>query len=159
MNLSRILGPALAGGMIALIAGGDTSSHFAVGIVYFVLSALYFVASATVMMMHHKGKARRRRNTGVLQEVTAGIRYVRRSPVIGGLILLTIVSFVLGAPVQTLMPAFNSDVLSGGPDDLGLLMAAMGVGAIAGSLTLPSSADSRRKGFWLFFNSLLWEVP
>ena len=155
-NLSRILGPALAGGMIALIAGGDTSSHFAVGIVYFVLSALYFVASATVMMMHHKGQARRRRNTGVLQEVTAGIRYVQRSPVIGGLILLTIVSFVLGAPVQTLMPAFNSDVLNGGPDDLGLLMAAMGVGAIAGSLTLSKLGGLRRKGFWLFFNSFLW---
>lgn len=157
-NLSRILGPALAGGMIAVIAGGDTSSHFAVGIVYFVLSVLYFVAAGTVMSMQHKGKAQRRRDTGVFQQVTAGTRYVRRSPVIGGLILLTIVSFVLGAPVQMLMPAFNSDVLNGGPDDLGLLMAAMGVGAIAGSLTLSKLGGLRRKGFWLFFNSLFWGV-
>ena len=155
-NLSRILGPPLAGGIIALIAGGDTSSHFAVGIVYFMLSALYFVAAATVMAMDHTGKSPRRRRMGVMPEVTAGIRYARRTPVIGGLILLTIVSFVFGAPVQTLLPAFSSDVLNGGPDDLGMLMAAMGIGAIAGSLTLSKLGGLRRKGFWVFFTSLVW---
>ena len=155
-NISRIFGPVVAGLMIDLLSGGDTTSHFAVGIVYFVLSGLYFVASATVMSMHHTGKTRRRRSMGVMREVTAGVRYAQRSPVIGGLILLTIASFVFGAPVQTLIIPFARDVLSGGADDLGLLLAAMGVGAIAGSLTLSKLGGLRRKGFWLFFTLFLW---
>ena len=54
-NLSRILGPALAGLMIAVFAGGDTSSEYAVGLVYFVLSGLYLVSSFTVIFMKHRG--------------------------------------------------------------------------------------------------------
>ena len=42
-NLARILGPALAGFTIAIIADGDTTSSFGVGLVFFILSFLYLV--------------------------------------------------------------------------------------------------------------------
>ncbi len=156
-NLSRILGPAAAGFLIAVFAGGDTTSHFGVGLVYFVLSVLYIVSSVTVLFMRHTGKpSRRRAATGPVRDVIDGIDYARRSPIVGGLILLSIVPFLFGMPINTLMPAFNTDVMQGGPDDLGLLMTAMGVGAILGSLLLAKMGTLRHKGIWLFLTCFLW---
>ena len=58
--------------------------------------------------------------------------------------------------IRDRLPSFNSDVLNGGPDDLGLLMTSMGIGAILGSLLLAKMGNLRRKGIWLFVTSLLW---
>ena len=156
-NLARILGPALAGFMIAIFAGGDTSSEFAVGLVYIVLSVLYFVSSLTVLLIKHSGEPIRQDvRKGAFHDVRQGLRYVMGSAVVGGLILLSIVPFLFGLSINTLLPAFNTDVLSGGPDDLGILMTGMGVGAIVGSLALAKMGEVRRKGTWLFATGIFW---
>ena len=86
------------------------------------------------------------------------MRYVRANPPIFGLIALSIVPFLFGMPVNTLLPAFNEDILGGGPDDLGLLMSAMGVGAVAGSLMMAMMGGLRRKGRWLLATCAIWGV-
>ena len=155
-NLARILGPALAGFMIAVIADGDTTSTLGVGLVFFLLSFLYFVSGITVLFIRHKGEPVERVRESPLKDVVGGIRYLFESPIVGGLILLTSISFIFGSTVNTLLPAFNTDVLSGGPDDLGLLMAGMGLGAIIGSLTVAKMGSLRRKGYWLLATVALW---
>ncbi len=156
-NLARILGPALAGFMIAIFAGGDTSSEFGVGLVYLVLSALYLVSSLSVLLIRHRGEpVPREAQRSPLHDVGQGMAYVIRSPVIGGLIMLSIVPFLFGLSINSLLPAFNTDVLKGGPDDLGLLMTGMGVGAIVGSLALAKMGEVRHKGTWLFATGILW---
>ncbi len=155
-NLSRILGPAFAGFLIAMFGAGDTTSEFGVGLVYFVLSGLYFISSVTVLLIKHDGKPTKRKTGGPLDDIKEGLDYVIHSPIVGGLILLSIVPFLFGLSINTLLPAFNTDVLTGGPDDLGLLMTGMGVGAIIGSLTLAKMGGVRRKGFWLFASSTGW---
>ena len=157
-NLSRILGPALAGFMIAMFADGDTSSTFGVGIVYFVLSALYFISAITVLFVRHDGKPMPRRRATPLREVKEGFDYVVQSPIVGGLILLSILPFLFGLSINTLLPAFSTDILKGGPDDLGLLMTGLGAGAIIGSLTLAKMGNVRNKGYWLFGTNALWGV-
>ena len=156
-NLARILGPALAGFMIAIFAGGDTTSEFGVGLVYLVLSVLYFVSSLSVLLIKHGGEpVPREARRSPLHDVGQGMLYVVRSPVIGGLILLSILPFLFGLSINSLLPAFNTDVLAGGPDDLGFLMTGMGVGAIAGSLALAKMGEVRHKGTWLFATSIFW---
>ena len=59
-------------------------------------------------------------------------------------------------PLNTLLPAFNEDILGGGPDALGLLMSAMGVGAIIGSLMLASIGEIRRRAVWLVGTCIGW---
>lgn len=157
-NLSRILGPALAGVMIAIFAGGDTSSFYGVGLVYVVLSALYIVSSATMFFVERPGEPAVSHNKSPFRDVKEGLDYAIGSPVIGGLIVLTIVPFLFGQTINTLIPAFNADVLHGGPDDLGILMAAMGIGSIAGALVLTKLGDLRNKGAWLFITLVLWGV-
>ncbi len=156
-NLARILGPALAGFMIAVFAAGDTTSHVGVGLVYFLLSGLYIVSSVTVMFIRAPGAPRSRPSgRSPLVDVREGLDYVLRSPVVGGLIVLSILPFLFGLPINTLLPAYNRDVLGGGPDDLGLLMTFMGVGAICGSLVTAKLGELRRKGFWVLASCAAW---
>lgn len=155
-NLSRILGPALAGFMIAQIADGDTTSTYGVGWVYVVITALYFFSGSSVLLITHSGEPTQPAKNSALQDTLEGLRYVINSPIVGGLILLSILPFLFGLSINTLLPAFNTDVLLAGPDTLGLLMTGMGIGAIVGSLVLAKLSGLRRKGRWLIATNLLW---
>lgn len=157
-NLSRILGPAFAGFMIAVFADGDTTSTYGVGLVYFVLSALYLLSAVTVIFIKHDGQPPEREKNSPMHELHEGFTYVIGSPVVGGLILLSILPFLFGLTINTLLPAFSTDILSGGPDDLGLLMTGMGVGAILGSLALAKMGTFRNKGYWVLGTSAMWGV-
>ena len=64
--------------------------------------------------------------------------------------------FLFGFPLNTLLPAFNESVLGGGPDNLGILISAMGLGAILGSVLLAVSNGLDNKGRWLFVSTVLW---
>lgn len=156
-NLSRILGPALAGFLIAWVAGGDTSSTYGVGIVYFMIAGLYLMSAITMAMVSKRGvSAQASVQKSALTDMADGLRYVRANPPVLGLILLSIVPFLFGMPLNTLLPAFNEDILSGGPEDLGILMSAMGLGAIGGSLMLAWLGEIRHKSAWLIGTCVGW---
>jgi len=157
-NLSRILGPALAGLLIAWLASGDTSSEFGVGVVYSFIAVLYGIAALTVLKVRQPGRVKTPDGKSPLNDVMDGLRYVRAHPPVLGLILLSIVPFLFGMPLNTLLPAFNEEVLGGGPDDLGLLISCMGGGAILGSLMLASMGGIRNKGRWLIVSCITWGV-
>lgn len=156
-NLSRITGPALAGFLIAWVAAGDTTSAYGVGIVYFMISGLYFLSAITMLMVRKRGLSKQESaQKSPLHDVLEGLRYVWTNPPVLGLIFLSIVPFLFGMPLTTLLPAFNEDILAGGADDLGLLMSAMGVGAIAGSLMLATIGEVRQKAGWLVGSCVGW---
>jgi Na+/melibiose symporter-like transporter len=156
-NLSRILGPALAGFLIAWVAAGDTSSTYGVGVVYFMIATLYFISAITMMMVSKKGVSEQAvAQKSALNDMADGLRYVWSHPPVLGLILLSIVPFVFGMPLNTLLPAFNEDILGGGPQELGLLMSSMGIGAIAGSLMLAWIGEIRHKAAWLIGTCVGW---
>ena len=156
MNFARILGPAIAGFLIAWVASGDTSSQLGVGVVYYVIAVLYFVASVTMMFVEKPGAPHPRESTSPLQDMLEGLAYVRANPPVFGLIMLSVAAFLFGMPLNTLLPAFNQDILGGGSDDLGLLMSCMGLGAIAGSLMLASAGELKRKHRWMIGTCFGW---
>jgi len=156
-NLSRILGPALAGFLIAWVAGGDTSSTYGVGVVYFMIAGLYFISAITMLMVRKRGVSTQvSAQKSALGDMADGLKYVWSNPPVFGLILLSIVPFLFGMPLNTLLPAFNEDILSGGPEDLGILMSAMGMGAIGGSLMLAWLGEIRHKAAWLVGTCIGW---
>lgn len=157
-NVSRIVGPAFAGFLIAWVAAGDTASARGVGIVYFIIAALYLVAAVTTVLVSKPGNVKERDGKGPLEDIADGMRYVRANRPIFGLIVLSVVPFVFAMPVNALLPAFNEDILGGGPEDLGLLMSAMGGGAIFGSLAMASMGGLRHKGRWLLATCVIWGV-
>ncbi len=155
-NLARIVGPAAAGFIIAIFAEGNTTSGFGVGLVYVILSLLYFVSALSVLYISHPGRPVQIQKKSALKDTQEALRYVVNSPIVGGLILLSILPFLFGLSINTLLPAFSTDVLKGGPDDLGLLMTGMGFGAIIGSLALAKMSSFTKKGFWIIGTGALW---
>ena len=155
-NLSRIIGPAFAGLLIAWLADGDKTSAYGVGIVYLVIASLYLFSALTVLKVDRPGKAQRSRSGDSLADMREGLQYVLAHPRIFALIVLSILPFLFGMPLNTLLPAFNQDVLHGHADDLGYLISAMGGGAIIGSLLMATMGDLRNKGFWLILSCLGW---
>lgn len=128
VNGSRIVGPSIGGLMIAGVGEGWC---FAIDAV----SYLGVIASLNAMRIaprpaHPAGPAR------VLDELAAGWRYIVASVPIRTALTLIAVASLAGTPYSVLMPAIAAQELGGGPNTLGLLMAASGVGALTGALYL-----------------------
>jgi MFS family permease len=140
-NLTRVVGPSLAGLLIA-----------AVGIAgNFYLQALAYVGVASmVWMMHIPPRTTAPQEVSVRQHLAEGARFVWRHPTLRMQMALALVPVVIGLPYISLMPIFAKDVLHVGPGGFGLLMAAPGLGAVLGTLSIASVRDVRRKGLLLF---------
>ncbi len=126
-NAARLLGPAVAGIMIGLCGEWPC----------FLLNGLsYLAVLGSLMAMRVRPVARSASEEGLVSGLRAGIRYVAGSmPIRTILVLLGIMSMV-SAPLTVLMPLIATRVLHGGPYTLGMLTAALGGGALAGSLFL-----------------------
>jgi MFS family permease len=127
VNGSRIVGPSIGG---VLIAGFGEAWCFALD------SISYVAVVASLLAMRLDPAAAGRRETNMMEELRAGWQYVSASiPIRTALLLLAIVS-TFGTPYTVLMPAIAAHELNGGPNTLGLLMTATGVGALAGGVYL-----------------------
>lgn len=155
-NLARIVGPALAGLLIALIADGDKTSAYGVGVVYVVIATLYGISAVTMLMIDQSGRIKRDVKSKAWADMKEGLGYVVQNPPVFGLIVLSIIPFLFGMPLNTLLPAFNEEIMGGGPDDLGFLVSAMGLGAIVGSLMMATMGSLRNKAAWLIITCVAW---
>ena len=156
MNLARIVGPALSGGLIALFDVEGEVPYLGVGLVYVIIALLYLGAAVTVQFVRAAGLAERRAKSGVLADMREGIAFIRNSRVLMGLVVTGTFPMMFGMPLQNLMPAFSRSVLHGGAEQLGFLMTSLGVGAIVGTLGLAQAGDIERKGRVLFAGCAVW---
>lgn len=157
-NLSRIAGPMLAGVMIALFAAGNTSSTQGVGLVFFIIFSILLLSALLIMFLEHKGNPSRKTKTSPLEDVREGFQFVKDEKLILGLMIMGFAPSAFGSSVNFLLPAFNQDVLGGGPDDLGMLNAGMGIGALIGSMLLARLGDFSGKGRIMFQAAGGWAV-
>ncbi|PYS51686.1 MAG: MFS transporter [Acidobacteria bacterium] len=128
VNAARLLGPSIGGVIIAAVGEGWC----------FMIDAISYVAViASLLLMKITPRVTERiREAKMLRQLNEGWKYASRfAPIRNILLLLALVSLV-GMPYTVLMPVFANDILKGGPSTLGLLMAASGVGALAGALLL-----------------------
>jgi MFS transporter, DHA1 family, staphyloferrin A biosynthesis exporter len=145
-NLMKIIGPALGGAMIALFGAGGN---------FFVQSVAYVGVLVMIYLMHVPPTPPEARHSSALANLKEGFAYVWSTPAVLALMILAYVPRVFAVPYQTLMPVFQKDVLRVGPEGLGLLMAAPGVGAVLSVLMLASVADRLRRQGLLLVGSIL----
>jgi len=147
VNGARLVGPSLAGVLIA-IAGESPC---------FLLNGVTFVAViAALLAMRIDAPARPARKSHVLQNLREGVEYaVGFVPIRAILMLLGTIS-LLGMSYGVLMPVFAKEILRGGPQTLGFLMAASGIGAMGGALFLASRKNVRGLGRVLVMASTLF---
>jgi MFS family permease len=137
-NMTRIVGPGIAGPLIAV-------PFFGVGGVYFLMAASYFIASFSVRSLPAPAPRQAHEQGSMLAEIGAAMNHIRSSPVLPTLILFAFVPIMLGMPYQALMPVFAVSVMDVGSTGLGMLLMLGGIGALAGSLLVAALAKYPRK--------------
>jgi MFS family permease len=125
-NGARLVGPAIAGFLIAAVGAGYC----------FLIDGLSYIAVITALLLMRL-KPRSLPSEGdasladLLQRLREGFSYAFHFvPIRSILLLLALVSF-MGMPYMILLPIFATQILQGGPDTLGVLTAASGLGALA----------------------------
>ncbi len=144
-----MLGPAAAGGMIELAGIGPT---------LFVNAGLYVSGIVFLLLIRGLPRQSAARGATVLADLRAGLQCVRSTPVLYTVLgmILAFTFFVMS--FRHVMPAFAKDVLEIGAGGTGLLLLALGLGSLLGSLILAALGVFRRKGRLFMASALLVSV-
>jgi MFS family permease len=135
-NGARVIGPAVAGILVARI--GEGWCFFANGVSY-----LAVIAGLLMMKIEC---TRRSTSDSPLADIVEGFQWVSQTAPIRGLLLLLGLVSLVGMPYTVLMPIFADRILHGGAKGLGILMGFTGVGALLGALTLALRSGVRGLG-------------
>ncbi|RJQ56390.1 MAG: MFS transporter [Desulfobacteraceae bacterium] len=145
-NLTRTIGPALAGVLIVFI---DTSG------VFFLISALYIFSLLSVWMIRIEKKSAGNAK-GIAQDIGEGLKYAVDDSTLRGLIITLFIPVFFGFSLIVLLPAWGREALQVQADALGMLLMVMGGGSLLGSLILAGLQNLIRRGMWLLVNGFLW---
>ncbi|MDT4896070.1 MAG: hypothetical protein QOH25_1147 [Acidobacteriota bacterium] len=143
-NGARIVGPAIAGILVATIGEGWC----------FFANAVSYIAVITGLLLMKINRQRRVPLPGsALASIIEGFKFVGSTGPVRALLLLLGLVSLMGMPYAVLMPIFADQILHGGPRGLGLLMGASGVGALVAALTLAARKGIYGLGRWVAFSS------
>jgi MFS family permease len=132
-NGARLVGPTLAGVAIAAFGEG----------LCFLLNAVSFLAVIwALMLMDMPVFQSDKNNAHLLEDLKEGARYTFGSTTIRAILIQVSSMSLIGMSYVVLMPIFARDVLRGGPETLGLLVAGVGIGALFGALLLASRKET-----------------
>lgn len=128
-NGARLIGPSIAG--LILATAGE-------GICFLINAVSYIFVVMSLLSMKIQKKEITRKSGNLLNDMKEGFRYTFGFvPIKHLLVLLGIVS-LMGSSYQVLMPVFAKEILHGNSSTFGFLMGAAGVGALAGAIFLAS---------------------
>lgn len=125
-NAARLLGPALGG---LVVAGFGTAWCMMAN----ALSFLAGIFALLIIRMHTRGD-NDEAHLPLWRSLQEGATYVRSSPLVWGLLALVAVATIFGWSFTVLLPVFADEVLGGGAIQLGRLLSASGLGALAGAV-------------------------
>jgi MFS family permease len=144
-HAARMIGPAAAGVLVATV--GISGAFFLNGVSFLaVLGGLFLMDASLIMRARADGK--------IGDDLLGGVRYISAHRAPKAIVLLVSISAMLAMPYYVLIPVFAKEILGGGAGTYGVLMSAVGVGAVLGSLFSASGWAVRRKGMALTAGSL-----
>jgi MFS family permease len=133
-NGARIVGPAIAGLLIA---------RYGVALSFLLNGASFLAVIVALLAMKSEGLPRVGKGVSVLGDIKAGVRYAVGTPVVALVLSLLLAVSLFVINYNVLVPLLAKDVLHGGAQAFGLLMAALGVGALFGALALALLGTAR----------------
>jgi MFS family permease len=138
-NGARVIGPAIAGILVAKIGEGWC----------FFANAVSYIAVIIGLLLMRVISPVRAAMASPLEHMMEGFRFVNQTAPIRALLLLLGLVSLVGMPYVVLMPIFADQILHGGARGLGILMGATGVGALLGALTLAFREGVKGLGRWV----------
>jgi MFS family permease len=148
-NAARIVGPAIAGGLLALVGVAGC---------FYVNGASFLAVIAALLMMTTVSPIHSGQTESVWHNLAEGMAYVRQDAMITAVIGMVVVPSVFGFSYTTLMPVFARDILVVGSSGLGFLTAATGIGALAAALSLTTLGRLLGKGRLMLISAVVFAV-
>jgi len=139
-NGARLVGPSVAGILISVLGEG----------MCFLLNGIsFFAVIMALLSMKISPHERELEKVPVLHKLKEGFSYAFGFPPIRSILVFLGWTSLVGMAYTTLMPVFAKEILHGGPQTFGFLMAASGVGAVIGALYLASRSSVIGLGRWI----------
>ena len=137
-SLARVLGPAVAGYMIAAVGGAGS---------FFLQGILYAASGFMVLLVAFPKRAHPPAQRSAFADMLEGLRFAASSPRTRVLLAVGLLPFFLLIPVfGTLYPIYAKDEFGVGPAGLGLLLTAVGVGGTLGGFIANALGRAERQG-------------
>jgi MFS family permease len=146
-NAMRVVGPALAGVLIAYVGMEG---------IFWLMVAGYLWTLVMVFQMDIPTKTSMMQLRHPLHNMLDGFHYIWKRKDILILMLSLSVPTLFAMPYLQLLPVFARDILQVGAGGLGVLSSAVGVGALVTALVVASMGNTKRKGWWLIGASALF---
>ena len=138
--LAQIIGPGMAGYLIKWTN---------MSVAFLVATLLVLPAGAMALLLPSGSSNSRPTAGGTWKSIMEGMQYIWARPLLVGLTLLGLVGTLFALPYNSILPVFADDILNAGPQGLGLLGVAAGVGGIFGVITVAFFSGHRQLKFLL----------
>lgn len=145
-NATRVVGPSVAGAIIGLVGIGGAFA-FQAGLLGLALGLSFMISAQTA-----RGRSAIAPQGGLLD----GVTYIWQRPVLRDLMILATIPTLTVFPYLQLLPVYARDILAIGPQGLGFLMAASGVGAVTGALLVANATHLRWRGLFMLLATIAY---
>ena len=148
MNLAKIIGPSIAGILIGI---------WGVGWCLFINGVSFIGILISFFMMHPPAPSKKdHQSPNLFRDLGETFGYLRLDKPILILIIASFAFRMFGLQPEVILPLFAHNVLKVGASGYGFLMAAMGLGAVIGGVTVAGLGDLQRKGYYFLTTSLIY---
>ncbi|MCB4790255.1 MAG: MFS transporter [Elusimicrobia bacterium] len=144
-NSARIIGPALAGILIA--SAGE-------GICFILNGVSYIAVFIAVVLIKPIPDLSSNNDQGILSKFVSGYKYIRRSKNIYALLFLLAITGMTGIFPMALMPIIVKDIYKMNASGLGIFMSAMGIGALSGTMIVAARKSIEKLERTIYFSAL-----
>ncbi len=150
-NAARSTGPALAGVLIAKFGTGEA---YSVQAIFFFLATIWTTQLRSAERSGSGSRGAHGESFG--QSIIEGWKFSWRNEVVRTALLIVMFVSLLIVPFTTLLPVFARDILQVGATGQGLLLMAMGVGALCSAVLIASVGDRLPRGMLMLGSVTLY---
>ncbi len=147
VNLSRLIGPGIAGIAIERFGEGVCFGLNAFSFVAVIISLLLMKLPPYISTKHTKN---------ILGELNEGFVYIKQTPAISSVLLMLALISLLVLPFSTLIPVYAKDIFHGSASTFGVIDSAIGLGAFAGAIFLASLKTGTNLRWILMCNTFVF---
>jgi len=152
-NVARSTGPAIAGILIAISGTGGAYSAQAL---FFFLATAWTAQLPTPRRASQRADGQTARRESFIQSIVEGWKFSWRIREVRTALLCTMLASLFVVPFITLLPVFARDILGVGADGQGLLVTAMGIGALFSAVLIASAGDKLPRGMLMLGSVTLY---
>jgi MFS family permease len=145
-NVARSTGPALAG---VLIASFGTGGAYGTQAVFYLLATFWTLRLRAVERLSAGTHGRSGHTVSFGQSIVDGWKFSWRNETVRTALLITMFAALFIVPFTTLLPVFARDILDVGATGQGLLLTAMGVGALGSAVIIATFGDRMPRGLFM----------